>query len=115
MATVHTSLSQRLVLVGESWHTYLRLLRVFDERPHVRITYDRGTLEIMTLSPRHENIRCLFDPLVRTAVEELGLTLASYGSTTMKRRRQKRGLEPDQCYWIANEALVRGKTRFDFR
>jgi Uma2 family endonuclease len=69
----------------------------------------------MTLSPRHENIRCLFDPLVRTAVEELGLALASYGSTTLKRRRQKRGLEPDQCYWIANEALVRGKTRFDFR
>ncbi len=98
MTTVHTSLLQRLVLVGESWQTYLRLLRVFDERPHVRITYDRGTLEIMTLSPRHENIRCLFDPLVRTAVEELGLALASYGSTTMKRRRQKRGLEPDQWY-----------------
>jgi Uma2 family endonuclease len=41
--------------------------------------------------------------------------MAGGGSTTFKRRKKKRGLEPDKCYWIANEAKVRGKKRIDLR
>jgi Uma2 family endonuclease len=37
------------------------------------------------------------------------------GSVTLRRRRRQRGLEPDRCYWIANEAAVRGKSRLDLR
>jgi Uma2 family endonuclease len=97
------------------WRTYGRLLRTFAERPSVRLTYDRGTLEIM--SPLHErdsDARFL-GRLVVTLTEELGLTLKVGGSTTFRRRRQRRGLEPDDCYWIANEPRVRGKRRIDLR
>jgi Uma2 family endonuclease len=34
---------------------------------------------------------------------------------TFRRKRKQRGLEPDECYWIANEPAVRGKYKFDFR
>jgi Uma2 family endonuclease len=47
--------------------------------------------------------------------EELDLPISGGGSTTVRRRRRQRGLEPDNCYWIANEAQVRGKRRLDFR
>ncbi len=30
------------------WRTYMPLLRPFAERPAVRLTYDRGELEIMS-------------------------------------------------------------------
>jgi hypothetical protein len=50
-----------------------------------------------------------------TLTEELGLTIKEGGSTTLRRRRKKRELEPDQCYWIASEPLVRGKLTINFR
>ena len=37
------------------------------------------------------------------------------GSMTFKRPRKQRGLEPDECYWIQNEPLVRGKDEIDLR
>lgn len=33
----------------------------------------------------------------------------------MKRRRKARGLEPDECFWIANEHLVRNLTKYSAR
>ena len=50
--------SGQLVLGGVPWRSYERLLRIFDDR-HLRITYDRGALEIMPLSPEHERFKCL--------------------------------------------------------
>jgi Uma2 family endonuclease len=115
MATVPEPLEQKLVLHGEPWETYLRLLRLFDGRRHLRISYDRGDLEIMTLSPEHEHAKRLIGRLLEALTEELNLALAAYGSMTFKRRRKQKGLEPDECYWIQNEAAVRGMTRFNPR
>ncbi|MCY2967937.1 MAG: hypothetical protein NT069_30630, partial [Planctomycetota bacterium] len=44
---------QRLLLDGVTWETYDQLLRLFEGR-HLRLNYDRGRLEIMTTSGRHE-------------------------------------------------------------
>ena len=104
----------RLVLSGVTWRTYLRLLRALDDR-HLRITYDRGALEIMTLSPKHEHNKHLLSYLIGALVEELGWNMAGYGSMTFKRRKKQRGLEPDECYWIQNEPLVRHKEKFDWK
>jgi len=43
-----------LTLRDVSWEEYERILVELDERPWLRVTYDRGRLEIMTLSPEHE-------------------------------------------------------------
>jgi Uma2 family endonuclease len=114
MATAQISSEQRLVLSAISWREYLHLLHAFDER-RIRITYDRGDVEIMTVSSAHERLKCLINLLIATLVEELGWNVASYGNTTFKRRKRRRGLEPDECYWIQNESLVRGKDRIDLR
>ncbi len=115
MSTVEISRPQRLVLYGEPWQAYVRLLHLFDERRHLRITYDRGALEIMTLSPEHEQWKHLIGRLIIAITEELGLPLVGYGSMTMKRRKKLRGLEPDECFWIQNESLVRNLKKYDLR
>ena len=104
----------QLILDGVAWQNYLRLLRAFDDR-HLRITYDRGALEIMTLSPEHERFKHLLNYLISVLVEELGWDMAGFGSMTFKRSRQRRGLEPDECYWIQSEPRVRGKDSIDLR
>jgi Uma2 family endonuclease len=115
MSTAEISRPQRLVLYGEPWETYIRLLQLFDERRHLRITFDRGALEIMTLSPEHEHLKYVIRRLIEAVTEELGLPIMGYGSMTMKRRKKLRGLEPDECFWIQNEALVRNLKTYKLR
>lgn len=115
MATTSFPSGPGFVLHGVPWHTYSRMLRALADRPGVRLTYDRGSLELMTLSYEHENQGHLLGRLVIVLTEERGLPVTGGGSTTFRRRRRKRGLEPDECYWITNEALVRGKTKIDLR
>src|SRR5438067_1421340 len=115
MSTVPVSArGQSVLLHGIDWPTYRRLLRVFDGRPGIRLTYDRGALEIRTTSPLHEHYRRLLGRMIEALTEELNIPLAGYGSMTFRRPR-KRGLEPDQCYWIAEEARMRGRDSIDLR
>jgi Uma2 family endonuclease len=115
MATVHRPREQRIVLYSVDWRSYGRLLRAFGDRPAVHLTYDRGCLEIMTLSHEHEGLSYLLGRFIDALTEELNLPVKGGRSTTFRRRKRKRGLEPDCCWWIANEALVRGKDKIDLR
>ncbi len=115
MASVQIPSEQRLILYGVSWQEYGRMLRALAERPSVRLTYDRGALELMTLSLEHESFVRFFNLVIVALTLELGLPLKGGGSTTFRRRRRRRGLEPDECYWIANEPLVRDKVKIDLR
>jgi Uma2 family endonuclease len=116
MATVSsTPRPQRLVLYGVSWQEYTRMLRAFERRPGFRLTYDRGTLEIMSPLHEHESDAEMLGRFVTVLTEELGLTIKAGRSTTFRRRRMRRGLEPDHSWWIAHEPQMRGKRRIDQR
>lgn len=106
---------QGILLHDVDWPTYGRLLRVFAERPGFRLTYDRGSLEIMSPSSLHEREKCLLGRFVEVLTEEPGIPARAGGSTTLRRRRKRRGLEPDSCYWIASEPRIRGKRAIDLR
>lgn len=103
---------QRLILDNVSWKRYTQLLHIFSDR-HLRLTYDRGRLEIMTLSFKHELFAEFLARLIFVLTEELNLPVLGGGSTTFRLRKDLRGLEPDHCFWIANAPLLRGKTKID--
>lgn len=115
MSTVRIPDKQRFVLDSATWGDYTRWLQVLDERRHFRLTYDRGILEVVTLTHEYEHRSALLARLVVAWTEERGLAIKSGQSTTFRRRDVERGLEPDQCFWIANEALVRNRDRLDLR
>lgn len=101
---------QRLTLHDISWDTYEKLLEAFGEHRAARITYDGGVLEFMVPLEAHENPSDVIGAFVRTLVVASGLNIKSMASTTLKRPELEKGAEPDKCYYIQNEALVRGKT-----
>jgi len=105
----------RTLLSGIRWQTYQELLLDLAENSSKRLTYDQGLLEIMTPLPEHETSKRLLGRLVESTTEELGLEIYSLGSTTWSREDLQKGLEPDECYYITQEAQVRGKTNFDLR
>ncbi|WP_240966555.1 Uma2 family endonuclease [Nodosilinea sp. P-1105] len=113
MAATLIQSPDRVILRNISWQTYQLLIRDFDSDPRVRLTYDRGTLEIrMPLDP-HETYKKLLGRLIEAATEELGLEIRSLGSRTCDRADLERGLEPDQCYYIQHEAWVRDVEQVD--
>ncbi|PSB54943.1 Uma2 family endonuclease [Chroococcidiopsis cubana CCALA 043] len=101
---------QRLTLSDVSWDTYEKLLEAFGEHRAARLTYDLGVLEFMVPLEEHENKSDLIGVFIRTLVEESGWNIKSLASTTLKREDLKKGAEPDKCYYIQNEMLVRGRT-----
>jgi Uma2 family endonuclease len=103
----------RVILPNISWQSYQSLLKDFEGEPAIRLTYNQGTLEIrMPLDP-HETYKKLLGRLIEAATEELDLEIRSLGSRTCDREDLARGLEPDQCYYIQNEARVRGVEQID--
>jgi Uma2 family endonuclease len=105
---------RQILLENISWETYERLLREVGER-HIRMTYDNGDLEIMTLSFGHENVAELLARLVGMLTLVLNVPMQSGGSTTLKKKLTRKGLEPDKCFWIKNERAMRGKTKWEVK
>ncbi|MEH2452502.1 Uma2 family endonuclease [Nostoc sp.] len=113
MLVKSTPAEQRTVLHNVSWETFEALLRDTGEDRGSRFAYDCGVLEIMTPLFEHENPKIQFDRFILVLAEELGIEIISAGSTTLKRRIAKRGIEPDTCYYIQNEPAIRGKVKLN--
>lgn len=113
MATVLSPLQTSVVLRDVSWRTYESLLEDLADRSSPRLTYDRGTLEIMSPTKQHEKFNRALALLVDTACDELGLDVESLGSTTFRREDLQRGFEPDSCFYFANAGLIRSREKID--
>jgi Uma2 family endonuclease len=81
----------------------------------VRLTYDRGALEIMAPMLAHDRDDRFLHRLVIALTEELDLPLYCGGAPTIRRRLRQRGIEADETYWIANADRMAGADRLDLR
>ncbi len=102
-----------LSLADISWQEYEKLLVDLDEKPHLRLTYDHGELEIMTLSPEHEGYSGLFTHLIQILTEATDTDFIALGSTTLRDHLVESGVEPDDCYYIGEFDAVANKKRLD--
>lgn len=109
---IRESTNSVVTLRDVSWETYDRL-RSADGNRGVRMTYDHGVLILMAPSRRHERIAEILGRLVFVWTEDRQIACLSGGSTTMKSRLLERGLEPDKCFYIQNEAAVRDRDEYD--
>ena len=112
MDTLAIPTEQRLRLSCIPWEAYIAFTDILGDRP-IRVTYDRGEMEIMSPSNRHENRKRLLGRLIEELTIELDIDIASGGSTTYRRKVLARGLEPDESYWIEHESVVRGREDID--
>jgi len=102
-ATLIPSQSSGILLKNISWKTYESLVNELAQQGGIRLTYDRGNLEIMTPSAPHEKYKKILGRFVESVSDELNVEICSLGSLTCRREDLARGLEPDQCYYIENE------------
>ncbi len=112
-ATLAAIGTEPVVIEEASWETYERLLRDCQRRPGVRLTYDEGRLQIMTVSLGHEGDAYLLGSFIDVLTEEMAIPRKSGRTVTCKRKSLRKGLEPDNCYWFMHEAVMRAKKRYD--
>ncbi len=96
---------QRFLLRGIPWSGYEAMLAILDERP-IRVTYDRGDLELMSPSIPHEEVGRLLGLFVQALAEELGFPCLGLKSATWRKRLEERGLEADESFYLANAERI---------
>ena len=96
-----------------SWSELEQILEELGETRSSRISYSNGNLEIMTPLPEHEYSKVLISDFVRIILEELEQEYWNLGATTFKSEKMAQAVEADECFYIQNEAIVRGEKRID--
>ncbi|HLG17454.1 MAG TPA: Uma2 family endonuclease [Blastocatellia bacterium] len=103
-----------LVLQRIAWDEYEAALAAAGENTGFRLSYDQGTLQIMTISPEHESYTDLIQNLVRLCTLRLRIKLRSFGSATMKKIQAAKGSEPDCCFYVQGASLIGNRKHVDF-
>lgn len=97
-------LEPRVVLEGVSWQQYEILLATLgDDFPALRLSYLEGTLEIMTTSSLHEELKSIIRMLLEVYFQEFRIRYHCIGSATFRKVAKQRGLEPDECYCLGQK------------
>jgi Uma2 family endonuclease len=104
---------QRILLHDTTWLEFEAILDELGEHRSARVAYEDGNLEIMTPLPEHEDDKEITSDLVKALLEELGTEFRCLGSTTFKNEKMSQGIEPDQCFYIQHERIIRGKKKLD--
>jgi Uma2 family endonuclease len=92
--------TDQFVYLRMGWQAFEKFLALKGDEPVPRVTYLDGVLELMSPSRSHEGITRLLARLLEAYAEETGRDLDSYGSWTLKHKRQRAGIEPDNCFVV---------------
>lgn len=116
MTTTATLLTQLQLTPGSmvtfsqtTWADFEALLAELGDRRSLRVSYYQGELSLMAPSQRLEHTKELLGDFVKILTEVSGMNLLSLGSMTLKLPAIA-GVEPDECFDIQHEPLVRGRT-----
>ena len=113
MATVITPLEQTTLLRNISWATYRSLLVDYQDSSAPRLTFDRGLLQIMSPSTRHERLNRRLATFVEVVLEVRKIEFDNVGSNTFKREDLQRGFEPDSSFYIQSVESVSDREQID--
>jgi Uma2 family endonuclease len=103
-----------LIRYGVSWDEYEELLEQVGEAHGLRMSYDNGRLQIMTLSTEHEKYADFIKRLVSHLSFRLRINILFFGSATMRKRKRSKGNEPDACFYVQTADLLGNRIELDF-
>jgi len=103
-----------LIRENVSWEEYEDLLEQVGEATWLRISYDDGTLQIMTTGPKHEYYSRFIESLVGQIRFRLRINIRFFGSSTMRKKKKRKGTEPDACFYVQTAEALGKRIDLDF-
>jgi Uma2 family endonuclease len=104
--------SDRVVLRNVPWEYYARL-RDDEANRHLRMSYFKGALELMSPRYRHERSAARLGQFVMKLAEVLDIPCSESRSTTFRREDEGAGKEADTSFYLAHEQEIRDKDEID--
>lgn len=112
--TIQLTPGSHITIPNLSWEDFEQILIDLGEKRRSRISYYKGTLEIMSPLALHERPHRIIADIIKTILDIQGRDWEDFGSTTLKRPKIA-GLEPDTCFYIQNAQRVQGCTDLDLK
>lgn len=123
MATIETAFTKEGLLHGLSPKNLFPRLRVSWDNDEeimceltggsVQTTYNEEILKTTSKTAEHE----YFIEFIKRIVDRLSIFLRIkiifFGSPTIKQSVNKKGIEPDACFYVSRAGLVSGRTKID--
>ena len=103
-----------LIFHNVSWEDYEELLAQVGEARGLRISFNDGTLKVMTLSSEHEKYADFIKRIVSSLSVRLRINILFFGSATMRKRKRTKGNEPDACFYVQTAASIGNRIVLDF-
>lgn len=103
-----------LILTNQTWENYEKLLNEIGEASGLRTSFNKGNLEIMTLSTTHESYSEMVGRFVDRITIFSNVDILFFGSATLKKSRAEKGSEPDACFYVQNAAAIGEKISVNF-
>jgi Uma2 family endonuclease len=107
-----SDVGHRVLLRGVGWDGYRSLREMISDQP-VRLTYDRGDVELMSPLPKHERKKSLLGQFVRILARELHIPVMPMGSTTFSREALDKGVEADESFYLGDLGRVQDPDNID--
>jgi Uma2 family endonuclease len=99
---------------GVGWDEYEDLIEQVGEASGLRISFDNGTLTVMTLSTEHENYAQFLEKLLTVISPRRRINIRSFGSAMMRKRKKSKGNEPDACFYVQTADALGNRIHLDF-
>jgi len=99
-----------MTLTGIKWSTFKAIMSDVGDGRAWRFAYDEGVLEIRRPLTEHEEPIGMIENFVGVVVDELGIEMRQLGALTLEREDLACAIEPDTCFYVQNESIVRGKS-----
>ncbi len=97
-----------------AWEEYEELLDRVGDSGSLRISYDDGTLTVMSPSSRHEKYADFIKSMVSAIRLRLRINILFFGSTTIRKRELSKGNEPDASFYVQTAAVIGNRINLDF-
>lgn len=108
-------LQQQHLLLHGNWQDYKRFRDARGENyPALKITYNRGRLELMTVSNEHERYKKFIARMIELLSFATGGEIVCCGQMTIDREDLDRGFEADECYYVQNAKQMREIRKLNF-
>jgi Uma2 family endonuclease len=104
--SVDAEQDQHVILHDMAWQDFEAMLALRGDRAGVRMYYLDGAIEFMSPAKTHEGRKTTLARLLEYWALETGVSLAGYGSWTLKKEIREAGGEPDECYILGRDKDV---------
>lgn len=99
-----------ITLTGIKWLTFKAIMSDVGDGRAWRVAYAEGILEIRMPLTEHEEPKAMIESFVEAFADAIELEVRKLGALTLEREDLARAIEPDICFYIQNESVVRGKS-----